>query len=237
MNLTPPFALSTIDNPFGPSSPSIQAYYKTLGLLGHPGVDFNVPWGTPIPAAAAATVSCLLSENNPDLDFFRAVNTIVDFPDVSYEVQYGHVSSMNVKVGDMVNVGDIVGNVGNTGTVFANGVEVSEASKLAGSGVGSHLHLQVRVIGKELATEQIDPQKRYLNNGVSQLILNGYRYYQINPDNGYNSCVDPQQFFTTPLASVIGAEVQVLNNQTDPMVRQGFITLIVSQLKSLLGIK
>lgn len=255
MKLTPPFALSTIDNPFGNIgiSAAVLAYYqKTLKIDGHPGDDFDIPWGTPIPnAIEGAVVSALLSKDNPNLMVFRAVNTIYDpqLPDgTCYEIQYGHVSTINVKVGQVLKLGDIVANVGNTGDVFrckdGKCVEITADQKNAGSHLGSHLHFQVRVLKKMPATSANIAGVDYVNDGVGQLVLNGYKYEVPNYMNGYNGCIDPKQFFSDPAPVIVSdptipdtvkSEVEVLKTTTDPEIRQNFIKLIVAQLRAFLG--
>lgn len=240
MKLISPFPQSTIDNGFGPSaSPAVNAYYEGLGLVGHPGLDYAVPWGTKIPSASVCTVSALLSEANPDLMAFRAVNTIVEAPEGCYEVQYGHVDQMYVKVGDILKVGDSIGTVGNTGDVFecstGNCVEVTEAQKLSGSHAGSHLHFQVRVLNKVPADQPNVEGVHYLNNGEGELILNGFKYQIANFTNGENGCVDPANFFEGGLEDVVKAEVQVANTITDPEVKKTFEKEIVEGAEKLLG--
>lgn len=188
--MTPPFPLSTIGQHFGDNA--VALYQQGLGLKGHPGTDFEEPWGTPIPCAADGIVSAVLSPS--DLAFYRAVNTIVEFNDKCYEVQYGHCSDIFVKPGDTVTVGQIVANVGNAGPVYVNGVLVSEADKLAGSHAGAHLHFQVREILKVPANDTT--YAHYLNDGSGRLVLNGFAYAVPNWDNGYNGCVDAEPLFT-----------------------------------------
>jgi murein DD-endopeptidase MepM/ murein hydrolase activator NlpD len=241
MKLTPPFPLSTIDNGFGPStSPAVNAYYESLGLKGHPGVDYDVPWGTNIPAASPCTVSALLSEGNPNLMAFRAVNTIVEAPEGCYEVQYGHVNTMYVKVGDILKTGDLVATVGNTGDVFecsaGKCVEVTAAQKSAGSHLGSHLHFQVRVLNKVPADQPNVAGIHYLNDGVGELILNGFKYQIQNYDNGENGCVDPAIFFPGGLEDVVKAEVAVDNATTDPSVKASLEKEIAEGVEKITGI-
>lgn len=215
--------------------------YKAAGFLGHMGEDFggDSDWGKPIVCAVETTVSTILSQNNPNLEAYRAVNTIHEDPDgTCYEIQYGHFSTTPVKIGDKLEVGDVVAYIGNTGDVYHNGQLVSDAQKQAGSHAGAHLHLQVRAIGKEAATGQLQPHRAYLNDGSGILTLNGFHYYQLYPFNGYASCLDPEQFFSPPVVAPadIKAEVQVMQQSTDPSVKQGLLALIISQLKSLLGL-
>lgn len=244
MKLTPPFALSTIGQGFGKNAVN---YESVDGTIGHPGIDFTQAWGTPIPCAIdGAVVSCLLDKDNVNLMAFRAVNTIYEDATGCYEIQYGHVSAMApIKVGQVLKAGDIVGNIGNTGAVFAGTppVEVTATQKNAGSHAGSHLHFQVRVIQKVPASQPNVAGAHYLNDGVGQLLLNGYKYLIPNFNNGYDGCVDPTPFFTAPaivipdstIPDTVKAEVAVLNKTTDPLVRQSFIALIVAQLRAFLG--
>lgn len=217
--------------------------YKAAGLAGHPGIDFGsgANYGQPVQAVVdGAVVSALLSKENPNLDAYRAVNTIFEDNTGCYEIQYGHVMQEVVKVGDVILLGQEVATLGNTGDVFAGTPPtiVTEAQKESGSHLGAHIHLQVRIIEKEPATSQISPSKHYLNDGVGLLTLNGYRYYQLYPDNGYASCVDPEPYFQTEtddLTSVVKDEVGVLNMTTDPSVRQSLAQLIAQQIKKLFG--
>jgi len=208
MKLNSPFPVASIDNPFGGSTGAVLAYYKSIGLDGHPGDDYEQDYGTPIPCAADCVVSSILSEGNPDLMAFRAVNTIVEDSTGCFEVQYGHISTTTVKVGQQLKAGDIVANVGNTGDVFSCNslgcAEVTEAQKLAGSHAGSHLHFQVRVLIKVPVSQPQTPGSHYLNDGSGELVINGFKYLVPNFDNGFDGCVDPMAFF--------GANSFVFNN-------------------------
>lgn len=233
MKLTPPFPTSTIVQHFGQNA--VTLYQQGLGLKGHPGTDFGEPWGTPIPNAIdGAVVSCILNRDNPNLMAFRAVNTIYEDATGCYEIQYGHCSTISVDVGQTLKQGDIVGEIGNTGDVFVGGREVTQAEKDAGSHAGAHLHFQVRVIQKEPVGTPLNPEHHYLNDGSTILTLNGFHYWTPNYANGYNGCVDPELYFSD-LAQTIKDEIQVVQNQTDPSVRQSFFKLIAQQAAKLLG--
>lgn len=239
MRLQPPFVLSSIGQRFGQN---LDGAYAAQGLLGHPGIDFGdiSYWGRPIPCAIdGSIVSAILSQYNPNLEAYRAVNSIVEADGQFYEIQYGHISTTDVKVGDILREGQTVAYVGNTGDVYVGtpAALVSDAQKQAGNHAGAHVHFQVRLIGREPATGPTDPHKVYLNDGSGELIVGGYRYYQINPLNGYNSCIDPMPLFEADdLSQTIKQEITVLKNQDDPVIRQSLTQLLIAQAKKLLGI-
>lgn len=200
MKLTPPFPLTEIGQGFGQNA---DPKYGELDLAGHPGIDFGGPtfFGTPIPnTIEGAIVSAILSKDNPNLEAYRAVNTIVDGGDgFFYEIQYGHVNNIIVKVGDVLKLGQEVATVGNTGDVYTvtNGVAhlVTDAQKQAGSHAGAHLHYQVRQCVQVPQNTVQKPGEYYLNNGVGGLVLNGFKYRVLDWNNGFNGCVNPMQFF------------------------------------------
>jgi murein DD-endopeptidase MepM/ murein hydrolase activator NlpD len=192
MKLIKPFPI--IGQVFGANATPL---YAAQGLKGHPGIDFGADWGAPIKCATDSKCYSVLSKNNPNLMAYRAVCTIVDDINWSYEVIYGHCSDIYAIPGNNLTTGQIIGLVGNTGDVFSNGVEVTNAEKLAGSHAGSHLHFQVRRLIKESATIPLDPTKHYVNDGFGLLTFNGSHYYAPDWNNGYNGCVDPAQFFST----------------------------------------
>jgi murein DD-endopeptidase MepM/ murein hydrolase activator NlpD len=119
---------------------------KRRVLNGHPnsphtGVDFPAPTGTPVHAAQRGRV--VLAE----LLYYSGNTVVVDHGWGVYTL-YGHFSEIDVKPGEMVDTGAILGKVGATGRA-----------------TGPHLHwgltvdrarvnaLQIVALGKELATE------------------------------------------------------------------------------------
>lgn len=237
MNLTRPFDKSTLVQGFGTNAVD---YNKLDGLIGHPGQDYAAPYGSPIPVVIDGSYCyATLSKNNTNLMAYRAVCTLYEDVSGVYEIIYGHCSAISAIPGNTYWEPDTIAQVGNTGDVFVGTQEVTEASKLAGSHDGTHLHFQVRAVVKVLATSPTEPGVHYLNDGNGQLQYNGYKYKWKYEDNGYNSCIDPEPFFT-PLQvepEDVRKEIEVLKSQTDPQVRKGFIDLIITQLMTLLGYK
>ena len=92
----------------------------------HPGIDFKGNMGDPVKCTASGKVvfagwyggygNCIRIQHSNSL-----------------ETLYGHLSRINVKVGQPVNVGDVVGAVGSTG-----------------HSTGAHLHYEVRKNGKPI---------------------------------------------------------------------------------------
>jgi murein DD-endopeptidase MepM/ murein hydrolase activator NlpD len=214
MKLTPPFALSTIVQGFGDNAVTA---YAGMGLKGHPGQDYGVPYGTPIKCAVKSQCYSTMSKNNPNLMAYRAVFTIIDDVNCSYEVSYGHCSEMYAVPGKTYDVGEVLALVGNTGDVYVGGAEVTNAEKIAGSHAGAHLHFQVRVLQKESATIPTDNTKHYVNDGFGILTLNGFHYYVPDFNNGYNGCVDPEPFFdlsTPPATDLLPSDrLAIVGNQ------------------------
>lgn len=97
------------------------ASYIKFGLAGHSGIDYGVPIGTQVAAAAPGKVE--KAENDPTgfgnyikIDHGNGIKTI-----------YGHLSHWGVMVGQQVMEGQVIGQSGNTG-----------------NSTGPHLHFEVR---------------------------------------------------------------------------------------------
>jgi len=105
----------------------------------HDGVEFYQPFGTPVLAAADGKV--LFSgtdEKNAWGRFTNFYGNLVviqhsNLGNAPFYSLYGHLSSLAVKNGDTVRQGDLVGAIG-----------------ASGGALGSHLHFEVRLGGKEL---------------------------------------------------------------------------------------
>ena len=90
---------------------------------GHKAIDIASKKGTKIYAAMGGTV--VLATYKSDYGY----HVIIDHGD-GYSTLYAHASKLNVKVGDVVNTGDVIAFVGSTG-----------------QSTGPHLHFEVRIDG------------------------------------------------------------------------------------------
>lgn len=95
-------------------------------LAMHTGVDLMAPYGAPVKAAAAGTVT--------RAEHAVAYGRVVDIRhDNGITTRYAHMSKINVKVGERVGVHHIIGNIGTSGR-----------------STGPHLHYETRVHGKPI---------------------------------------------------------------------------------------
>lgn len=105
----------------------------------HQGMDFSAPKGTEIYSTGTGVVKKVKT-----LRSGYGKHVIVDHG-FDYTTLYAHMSAFNVKVGQRINRGDVIGYVGNTG-----------------KSTGPHLHYEVRKKGKA-----VNPQYYYFKDLTS----------------------------------------------------------------------
>ncbi|MBN1108721.1 MAG: M23 family metallopeptidase, partial [Bacteroidales bacterium] len=108
--------------------------YKIIKF--HAGMDFTAPTGSEIYATGNGTVEAV---NTSARGFGKHI--IIDHG-YGYKSLYAHMDGFNVRRGQKVERGDVIGFVGNTGT-----------------SVAPHLHYEVRLNGKS-----VDPVNYYMND-------------------------------------------------------------------------
>lgn len=112
----------------------ISTHYQEPDPWGipHRGADFAAPGGTPVYAAADGVVSAAAAVYS----YGNCVQISHGSDDAGsrYDTLYAHLSSFAVSAGQSVRRGDVIGYVGNTGSVY-------------GAGGGYHLHLELRING------------------------------------------------------------------------------------------
>lgn len=106
----------------------------------HYGMDFTAPEGTDVYATGNGTVTKVQASQRG-----LGKHIIIDHG-FGYESIYGHLSNFNVKVGQKVQRGDVIGYVGNTGLSVAN-----------------HLHYEIKLNG-----ENVNPVNYYFEDLTPQ---------------------------------------------------------------------
>jgi murein DD-endopeptidase MepM/ murein hydrolase activator NlpD len=112
----------------------IHPIYKILKF--HSGMDFTAPTGTDVYATGNGTVSMVKSARR------ELGNHIIIDHGFGYQTVYAHLNAFNVRVGQKVRRGDVIGFVGSTGLSTA-----------------PHLHYEVLVNGSH-----VDPAMYYFND-------------------------------------------------------------------------
>jgi murein DD-endopeptidase MepM/ murein hydrolase activator NlpD len=112
----------------------IHPIYKTEKL--HTGMDFTAPIGTEVYATGNGVVSKVENDGR------GYGNNIIINHGYGYETLYGHMSKFNVRVGQKINRGDLIGYSGNSG-----------------SSTGPHVHYEVRKNGTP-----VNPVNFYYND-------------------------------------------------------------------------
>ena len=102
----------------------------------HSGMDFTAPLGTDVYATGDGTVSVVQSSQR---GYGKHIEIDHGF---GYTTVYAHLNDFNVKKGQKVHRGDVIGYVGNTGTSVAN-----------------HLHYEVKLSGN-----YVDPVNYYFED-------------------------------------------------------------------------
>lgn len=119
--------------------------YKKWGFPGHNGIDYGVPNGTPVKAAAAGAVALVGFENGGYGNFVKLSHADGD---KTYFTYYAHLASGAVTAGQKVKAGTVVGYSNNTG-----------------ASTGPHLHLGLKIDGENPPYKgYVDPMP-YLSTG------------------------------------------------------------------------
>lgn len=117
---------SPVDYPYLSSSFGWRRHPLSGRRSMHEGLDFSAPHGSPIYAASGGVVIEASSQSGYgktiEIDHGQGLMT-----------RYAHASSIDVKVGDLVEKGQVIGKVGSTGR-----------------STGPHLHFEVRMAGHPL---------------------------------------------------------------------------------------
>jgi murein DD-endopeptidase MepM/ murein hydrolase activator NlpD len=142
---------------------------ENMCLAGHNGIDIVSPWGTPILCVETGQVADV--KENPD-GYGKYIRITTK---TNREWTYGHLSRIDVKIGQEVGDSEQIGLMGNTGFVVSGATPYWQYNPYA----GTHLHLGLRLI-------------KYTPNGWSY----NYslpKFTVLNYTNGYFGSVDYQK--------------------------------------------
>lgn len=155
---------------------NVELYMAACKMNGHNGEDYVSPYGTPI----YAIYDGLVCEAKTDPSGYgRHIRMLCNENDEGgIEVTMGHLSQINVKVGEKVKAGTKIGEMGNSGFVVSS--SSSNALGYWDNGGnnynGTHLHLSIRDF-------------KYDSNGW-QYYPNTPKINILNYNNGWNGCID-----------------------------------------------
>jgi murein DD-endopeptidase MepM/ murein hydrolase activator NlpD len=176
---------------FGASGLWAEEYKRVVGHY-HTGVDYFNGYGSPVISDNYGIVYKIALAKD-SASGWQGVYYLC--PDDKYgwvEVCQGHLSKINVKVGDLVRENQVVGLEGNKGEVYENGVRITKAMQEAGDKRGSHVHEQFRPLTKVAKRKST---KHYINtsDGKPYQDKSG-NYYEITFTNDTRGCVNPYEF-------------------------------------------
>jgi peptidase M23-like protein len=122
-------------------------FYKKFGFPGHNGIDYGIPNGTPISAAAAGVVAAVSFENG---GYGNYVKLSHKDGAKTYYTYYAHLASAAVSAGQKVRAGDVIGHSNNTG-----------------ASTGPHLHFGLKIDGQSPAYKgYVDPMPYFSGGGA-----------------------------------------------------------------------
>ena len=163
----------------------------------HYGHDIDKADNAPVPSFTNGTVETVINSYAPDTGFYGSKdgsgygNYVMVRDSNKNRIYYAHLNKVNVKQGDKVQVGDIIGLQGHTGNSTAN-----------------HLHLETRVGEGDRKVVAVDPVE-YLKYG------NAAQTKSSNPNN-FSSGTEAVQYSPT-LGTVFEPLTNSITQITDKM--------------------
>jgi len=122
-------------------------FYKKFGFPGHNGIDYGIPNGTSVAAAAAGTVAAISFENGGYGNYVKLSHADGSRKYITY---YAHLASAAVSAGQKLKAGTVIGFSNNTG-----------------ASTGPHLHFGLRIDGENPAYKgYVDPMPFFTAGGI-----------------------------------------------------------------------
>ena len=176
-----PYPTGSITQYFGEN---VQLYLDCCGLHGHNGIDWVASHGTPLLAVEDGII--VEVKNSPN-----GYGKHVILLSGEHEWVYGHCYTIPVNVGDLIEAGDIIATMGNTGFVVSGPTPFWKFNPFA----GTHLHLGLRIC-KRIENE-FEPHNITYSSGHMGMIQ--------NYDNGKKGAVDYSDLLPRPdFAPMVG---------------------------------
>ena len=139
--------------------------YKKWGFPGHNGIDYGIPNGTPVKAAASGVVALISFENGGYGNFVKLSH--VD-GGKTYYTYYAHLASAAVTAGQKVKVGSVVGYSNNTG-----------------ASTGPHLHFGLKIEGENPTYKgYVDPMPYFSTDTSAEQPASGEAFADAIPLGG-----------------------------------------------------
>ena len=166
---------------------NIALYMKAIGSAGHNGVNIVGEQATPIIGTKGEVVE---AKDNPK-GYGKHIRIITpsDIGGDFYELVYGHLERLNVKIGQKIEDNHVIGYMGNTGFVISINTPYWGNAPV---GKGVHLHFGVR----ECSTKDTGWQTTYSS---------GKKVYVKNYNNGLHGYINPLQFIEVDTSTVQAA--------------------------------
>ena len=164
-------------------------YYGRLGILGHNGIDIATKYGDMVVAAHSGKVAGIyynqtlggqvISITGDERFMFEGEECVI-------HTVYGHLikDSQQVKIDDIVKVGQFIGLEGNTGFIISGGVPYWGD---APNQIGTHLHFGCYIVK-----------------------TSDWKYK--NPENGFKGAYDPMIFLEVEDKEKINTMMEILEN-------------------------
>lgn len=148
---------------------------------GHNGWDIVAAWGTPIFSVMGGKV---VEVNDSPKGYGKDVRVLVDRGEGRLlEWIYGHLSRIDVTLGQQIEEGHQIGLMGNTGFVVSGATPYWKYNPYA----GTHLHLGVRELEK------------WVSGNWTIMYPSGDKALIDNYTNGFLGSVDPYPFFISTM--------------------------------------
>lgn len=177
--------------------------YRKFGMNGHNGVDLVAPHGTPMVAVEDAIV-VVVKDDPGGFGKHVRLRSSKKYAGAYREWTYSHCDTITVKEGSLVDEGEQIATMGNTGFVVSGATPFWKYNPFA----GTHLHLGLRFL--------VPSKTGWSHRG------DNIKYDVKNYDNGFKGAIDP----LPELVSSTDREAQLRNIKTQLLTIQSIINIL-----------